>query len=156
MLRLLLHGGSTLCMQPPDWRVQLDAGVWRAVDVSGRWPSRAPWWTERGRWAPTGRSGAIHIQIAWSADGDLPSGPAEVAGILCAQLMEGYDAGHPMGHHMQGRATTPAGLASDRPPPCDCPPWNWGQIAGDTLAAERERIREPLSRAWIRDGLGGG
>lgn len=156
MLRLLLHGGSTLCMQPPDWRVQLDAGVWRALDVSGQWPSRGPWWTERGMWAPSRSSGAIHILIAWGGEGDLPTGPAEVAGELCARLMEGYDLQHPRAHYAQGRCDSPGGLALPVPPG-DCPTWAWwGPDAAKAFEAERERLRRPLDRRWVRDGLGGG
>ena len=126
-----------------------------AVDASGRWPVRAPWWSApRAREPSVG--GAIHILIAWGGEGDLPSGPAEVAGVLVAALMEGYAAGYPAAHHSQGRATTPAGLSDDRPPPCDCPPWEWGGLAWDALSMERERLRVPLNRRWVADGLGGG
>jgi len=141
-------------MQPADWRVQLVERVWAPVHVSTRWPILPPWWADRTRLLPA--AGVIHILIAWGAEGDLPSGPAEVAGTLCAQLMESWDASHPIGHHMQGRASTPAGLASTAPPPCDCPPWMWGGRAEEALAVERRRIRAPLERRWVMDGLGGG
>lgn len=155
MLRILLHGGSPCCAQPPDWCVVEEGGAWRAEQVTDRWPLREPWWSVPGARAPELR-GAIHILIAWSGEGDLPSGPAEPAAQLVAALMEGYGARHPVAHHCQGRADTPGGLSSSRPPPLDCPPWELGALAWDRLTTERERIRAPLRRGWAYGGLGGG
>jgi len=157
-LRLLLHGGSCLCMQPPDWRVRLDEGRWSAQDVSGAWPMREPWWADRRAPEPL-LTGAIHILIAWGGEGDLPSGPAEVAGELAAALMQAYNALGPMPHYSQLRTVTPKkGIEAPHFPPTDCPPWMWGQRAEDARVTAAERIRRPLEvrRRWVYEGLGGG
>ena len=156
MRLLLLHGGSPCCTQRPDWVVRQEGPGWAAVDASGRYPIRAPWWSPAGRWQPPERL-AVHVLIAGAWLDGLPPGPAEVAGELCAQLMEGYDLRQPMGHYARGRCTTPAGLGTPAPPPCDCPPWAWwGEWAETACAAGRERIRRPLDRRWLREGMGGG
>lgn len=157
-LRILLHGGSPSCRQPPDWSVRLSDGLWMALDVSGRWPAREPWWSVPRAREPT-VGGAIHILVAWGGEGDLPSGPAEVAGELCAGLMQAYNALGPMPHYSQARMVTPKkGIEVPHFPPSDCPPWMWGQRAEDARVAAAERIRKPWDarRRWVYEGLGGG
>ena len=155
MRRLLLHSGSPCCTQRPDWIVRDDGGAWVAKDVSGHNPLRAPCWSVEGRWQPP-RVLTVHVLIAGTWLDGLPSGPAEVAGELCARLMEAYDLGTPRAHYAQGRCDSPGGLALPVPPG-DCPPWAWwGEVAEAACAAERERLRRPLDRRWVRDGLGGG
>ena len=157
-LRLLLHGGSCLCTQAPDWRVWREGGVWSAQDVSGRWPMREPWWSDRHASEPL-LAGAIHVLIAWGGEGDLPNGPAEVAGELAAGLMQSYNALGPMPHYSQLRMVTPKkGIEVPHFPPSDCPTWMWGQQAEDTRVAAVDRIRKPWDdrRRWVYEGLGGG
>ena len=158
MRRLLLHGGDPTCTQRPDWIIRREGAVWAAVDVSQAYPIRAPWWSPEGRWTPPERL-TVHVLVAGAWLDGLPTGPAEVAGELCAQLMEGYDLGHPRAHYAQGRCTTPAGLGSTAPPPCVCPPWAWwGEVAEGARYAASQRIRAPMDarRRYLYDGLGGG
>ena len=155
MRRLLLHGGSPCCTQRPDWAVGRSGDGWAAVHLSERFPLRLPWWSPAGRWRPPERL-TVHVLIAGAWLDGLPPGPAEVAGELCARLMESYDLQHPRAHYAQGRCDTPGGLALPVPPG-DCPTWAWwGPDAAKAFEAERERLRRPLDRRWLRDGLGGG
>ena len=151
MLRLELHAPDPVCRQAPDWRVGLDGDRWIAVDVSGRWPLIPPWWKSSKR--PPELRGIIHLLICWTLPGDLPSGPAEVAGELVAQLMAGYAAGHPHLHRSRGRAWTPDGyrLAAGSLLPLDCPPWEWGVVAEEARWRAAEglgRPAGPLQRLW--------
>jgi len=152
-----LHAPDPVCRVAPDWQIAQIEGSWRATDVSGRWPLREPWWLDPRARAPR-MGGIIHLLICcWGADG-LPTGPAELAGELVANLMESYDAARPHGHYARGRASTPAGLAASEPPPLDCPPWEfWGQEAEDARFGAAQRIRAPLTERTLRrfGGLGG-
>ena len=148
--RIELHAPDPVCRVAPDWRIGLVDGLWTATDVSGRWPRREPWWSVPRTPEPS-LGGVIHLLICCIEPGDLPPGPAEVAGLLVAELMESYAASNPAPHYARGRIATPKiDLARASAPPLDCPPWSWGEAAEGVRFEASQRIRAPLTERLAR------
>jgi hypothetical protein len=157
LLLIELHAPDPVCRVTPDWIVRQEEGVWMSEDRSGKWPMRPPWWHTPRAPEPDLR-GIIHLLICHGGEGPLPSGPAEVAGALVAELMAAYSAAHPHPHHARGPIYTPDGHQKARSalPPLCCPPWEWCPHAEDARHARSAELRADLTPRWLVQAWGGG
>lgn len=135
-LHVVLHqAGATSCTgMHRDWLVVDRGDGWISEACPGcRWPAVDPWWSVRHALEPD-RSGAVHVGVLW-ATMPLPDAAWGVVARLAAMLVEGYGCTlDPQPHDLELR--------------WPCPPW-WTPpppAYWDALAAERDRLRLPLTR----------